>query len=349
MVMKIVLISSGVLPVPPIGYGGLEQVVFDLAVALKDQGHDVTIVGPTESKLPDGIRLIDCGPCNPNAHAWEENAYKIYRPLMDSEEYKNAVWNDHTWGKWAYLSKSENPKINLCSTLHGMLPYHSSPPVGKPSFIGISKDHADRISAGLGIPCRVAYNGIDLSRYKMNGADRSNRILFLSRITPFKGAHTFVDLVSQLGASGDVVGDDTLVEDKSYVEKILLACNANNKIRYWAGVPRDMAVEFFQKAAVYVLPNNPGWEEPFGLTVIEAQACGCPVVVTKSGALPELVDEGKTGFVAKYLQDLPEIMKFDFSRIKPEDCRSQAEKFSRESMAKQYIKLYEELLEKGGW
>lgn len=349
MVKNIVLISSGVLPVPPVGYGGLEQIVYDLAVSLHAKGHRVSVVGPSSSVLPEGIKLIDCGPCHPSAHAWEENAYKIYRLMMDSEEYKDAIWHDHTWRKFAYLAKMENPKLNVCSTLHGMLPYHSSPPVSKPNIIGISKRHADLISAGLGIPVRFAYNGIDLSKYQLATGERNDRHLFLARITPFKGTHAFIDALRQINGEGDVVGDDTLVEDKKYVERILMACNEYTRVRYWGGVPRSMAVEFFQKAKSYVLPCTPGWEEPFGLTVVEAAACGCPVVATASGAIPELIVEGETGFVVKSLQDLAGVLQNGkIGEINPETCRKQAEKFSREAMADRYLVLYDEVL-KGGW
>ena len=342
--MKILLISSGVLTIPPSGYGGLEKVIFDLAVELDQLGHEVSVVGPTGSRFPGNIKLIDCGPCNQNAHVWEEQAYGKYKDSLKDYD----VIHDHSWRKFPYLAKMENPKLNVCATLHGMLPYHSSPPVGKPCFIGISKDHADRISAGLGIPCRVAYNGIDLSKYHMNGSKRNNRYLFLARITPFKGAHTFIDALNQIKGEGDVVGDDTLVEDRNYVERILMACNSNPNIRYWGGVSRAHAIEFFQKSRCYILPNNPGWEEPFGLTVVEAMACGCPVVATKSGAIPELIDEGKTGYVAKSLQDIPGILTGgEVEKIKAEDCRAQAEKFSRTNMALKYVELYEECIAKG--
>lgn len=350
--MRIVLISSGTLPVMPAGYGGLEQVVGDLAIELDKAGHEVSVVAPSSSTVGNfgKIKLIDCGPCDPNAHAWEERAYQKYRPMMDSEEFKDAVIHDHTWGKWVYQAKGQNPKLHICSTLHGMLCYHTPPPVVKPSMIGISKKHADMMSAGLGIPVRFAYNGIDLDKYKCNWGDRNNRYLFLARITPFKGTHVFIDAMNQIKGEGDVIGDDTLVEDKGYVERILMACNSNPALRYWGGVARDMAIEFFQKSKCYVLPCTPGWEEPFGLTVIEAQACGCPVVATASGAIPELIEEGKTGYVAKSLQDIPEILSNGkIGTLNATDCRLQAEKFSRAKMAARYQELYKELIETGGW
>ncbi|HEY6020425.1 MAG TPA: glycosyltransferase family 4 protein, partial [Candidatus Paceibacterota bacterium] len=254
--MKIVLLSSGTLPVPVPGYGGLEQVVADLAISLDKMGHDVSVVAPSESTIGrfGNIKLIDGGPCSPNAHQWEFDAYQKYRPLMDSEEYKDAIWHDHSWRKAVYVAKAENPKLKVCSTLHGMLCYQTPPPVKNPSMIGISKHHADSISAGLGIPVRFVYNGIDLEKYSGGDGKRSDRYLFLARMTPFKGAHVFIDLVKQLGAKGDLVGDDTLVEDKGYVERLLMACNEYPGVRYWGGVPRSMAVDFFRKTKLYILP-----------------------------------------------------------------------------------------------
>lgn len=348
--MKIVLISTGVLPSPPSGYGGLEQVVYDLAVGLKGRGHEVFMVASSESVLPEGIKLIADAPCHPSAHHWEAEAFKKYRPMMDSAEFKDAIWHDHSWTKGAYLGKAQNPKVNVCSTLHGMLCYHTPPPVKKPSMIGISKHHADTISAGLGIPVRYVYNGINLDNYKMGEGERSDRYLFLARMTAFKGAHTFIDLMRQMNAKGDMVGDDTIVEDQGYVQRLLMACNEYAGVRYWGGVSRSMAADFFRKTKLYILPCNKGWEEPFGLTVVESQACGTPVLATRSGAIPELIEQGKTGMVVDSVQDLRAAIETGvFEGIKPDDCRKNAERFSRERMAEGYERCYKEILERGGW
>lgn len=348
--MKIVLISSGVYPVPPVGYGGLEMIVYDLSDCLSQLGHDVYVIAPSESKLAKDVNLIDMGPCNPNAHEWEMKAYEKYAPMLLSGEFRGAVIHDHTWRKFIYLLKSNQPHLHIMSTLHGMLCYQTPPPVGKPSLAGISKRHADLLSAGLGIPVRYAYNGVNLDKYRFNGGNRNDRYLFLARITAFKGTHVFADAVRQIKAKGDIVGDDQMVEDKGYVQRMLVACNDYDGLRYWGGVARDRAVEFFRESKCYVLPCTPGWEEPFGLTVIEAMACGCPVIGTVSGAIPELIEHGKSGYVSASLQDLTKYMRDDMiSAIRAEDCRKRAEEFSREAMAQSYLKLYQEVLENGGW
>jgi glycosyltransferase involved in cell wall biosynthesis len=350
--MKIVLISSGALPVPPQGYGGLEQVVYDLAAELVKE-HEVHVVAPTESKLPTGCNLIDGGPCVPNAAQWEFDVFQKYSGMFSSEEFKDAIWHDHTWRKFIYIAKANLPNLNVMSTLHGMLPYQSPPPVARPSLCGISMHHADSISAGLGIPTRFVYNGIDLQKYTYEpGQGRTDRYLFLARITPFKGTHTFVDVMRSLQLEGDVVGDDQLVEDKDYVARIIQACNDYPKIRYWGGIDRSMVSEMFRKAKAYILPCAQNWSEPFGLTVVESMASGCPVIATSSGAIPELIGSAETGIVVKSTQMLSDVVN-DINKGKivfdPLACRKRAEEFSRERMAEGYLKLYQEVLENGGW
>lgn len=346
--MKILIISSGVIPVFPPSYGGLEEVCGNLAFSLDALGHEVTVVAPSESNINQfgNIKLFDCGPCNPNAHEFEKNAYEKYKGNLSEFD----MVHDHTWRKYVYLAKMENPKLNVISTLHGMLPYRIPPPIPKPCMVGLSKDHADRISAGLGINVKHVYNGINLDKYKFNGKDsRNDRFLFLGRMTAFKGAHVFIDLVKGIKAKGDLVGDDILVEDKAYVERLMDACNEYPDIKYWGGVTREMTSEFFQKAKCYVMPCTPGWEEPFGLTVVEAMASGCPVVATPSGAIPELIEHGKTGYLVNYLADMDKFLYDEYlDRIKAEDCRKRAEMFNKENMTTKYLELYGQVLE-GGW
>ena len=350
--MKIVLISTGVYPVYPRGYSGLEAVVGDLAMALCGRGHDVTVVCPDESTIDEisPVKTIKCGPCTPDARGWEANAFGKYAGILLSPEYQGAVIHDHTWAKGIYMLKRDHPQLHAMSTLHGMLPYQTPPPVAKPSMAGISKHHADSISAGLGIPTRYAYNGINLDKYPFSQSiNRNGRFLFLARMTAFKGAHVFIDLMRSISSCGDLVGDDVNVESQEYVERLKQSCEAYPDVKYHGGVDRERAARFFQESSAYILPCTQGWQEPFGLSVVEAMACGCPVLATRSGAIPELIIEGKTGFVVNTTQDLQDILKSGkLWDIKSEDCRKRAEDFSREKMAESYLTLYEEVLN-GGW
>ena len=347
--MKILLISSGILEVPPLGYGGLEQIVADLAIELDKIGHTVCVVCPNESTIGN-IGNIDawvCGEKNRNAHQWEREAFEKYKNRLIEFD----IIHDHSWTKPSYLAKIDNPKLNVISTLHGMLgpgsPYGSPPPVDKPCFVGISKDHAQSIASFLGIASRFCYNGIDLDKYRFK-QEKSDRYLFLARINPYKAPHVFIDLMKQANKQGDIVGDDILVEDPNYVEKVLMMCNdLQGQIKYWGGATRDRAMEFFQNAKAYIAPLLPPWREPFNLCVIESMACGTPVIGTANGALPELIEHGKSGFVCQTIFDMLQYLN-KVNEIRPEECRQRAEQFSRKRMVDTYLELYNEVI-KGGW
>jgi len=225
--MKIFLLSSGVLAVPPVGYGGLEQVVADLAICLDKMGHEVYVACPNESTIGQtgGIIQINCGPCNPNAREWEAKALSLCAPIL--MDVPDAVIHDNTWTKPIYLLKRDHPELHVMSTLHGMLPYQTPPPVDKPCMAGISQHHAKSMADGLKIETRFVYNGIDLDKYNFQNPEfieRDNRYLFLARMTPFKGAHVFFSLMQMLGLKGDLVGDDQMVENKDYVSQLMQAC-----------------------------------------------------------------------------------------------------------------------------
>jgi len=353
--MKVVLISSGVLPVPVKGYGGLEQIVYDLAICLDKQGHEVFVVAPPESEVANegNIKLLINDPplpaCNSNAHWWEYESYNRYRPLMDSEEFKDAVWHDHSWKKFTYLAKMQNSNLKVCSTLHGMLPYQTPPPIERPCMIGISKSHADQMASGLGIPVKYVYNGIDIDKYFINGNNRNGRFLFLGRITTYKGPHIFIDIMKENGYRGDIVGDDALVEDPAFVDRVLIMCNNYPNVRYWGEMARQRCIEMLQQAKAYISPLLPNWQEPFGLSIIEAMACGTPVIATKNGSIPELIEHGVSGYVVETTHDISKYLTDEaLSKITAENCRKQAEKFSRENMCNNYLALYGKVLE-GGW
>ncbi|MCL6578425.1 MAG: glycosyltransferase, partial [Candidatus Bathyarchaeota archaeon] len=157
--MEILLISSSVFPVFPPTYGGLELVVGNLSIGLRDLGYQVTVASPEGSKLPEGVEWINTGRCgfdNP-----EQEAYKVYKEKLDDF----SVIIDHTWKYWAVQSKIEKPSLKIMHVLHGTRPFGSKPPINKPCFVGVSKFHAQYIKDIYEVDAEYAYNGIDLAQY----------------------------------------------------------------------------------------------------------------------------------------------------------------------------------------
>ncbi|MHA1833691.1 MAG: glycosyltransferase family 4 protein [Candidatus Baldrarchaeia archaeon] len=341
--LKIALISTSVFPVPPKSYGGLERVVYDLAVELIKKGHEVTLFAPKGSKV-DGATIIPT--CNPNRNFLDE--YKAYQVFKDKLKGFDIV-HGHTWFGHEYLVKMKNPEIKVCHTHHGEPAWQTPPPVLYPNLIGISKTHALQLSRHLGVNTRYVYNGIDLNRFKL-GEEKKNYMLFFSRITKFKGAHIAIDIAKRTRIPLIVAGGDTFVDDVKYVHRIMAMCDGG-LIKYLGEVDFKHALRLLQNARLLLFPTL--MNEPFGLVAVEALACGTPVVALNNGAVGEIIENWVNGFVCKDVDEMIEsvitIFNGYYKEMKPEKCRKTVEKFSRENMAENYLKLYKSILDGDEW
>ena len=117
-------------------------------------------------------------------------------------------------------------------------------------------------------------------------------------------------------------------------------------MRYLGRIPHDYKLELLQKARCVVAPLKPPYEEIFGLSMVEAMACGTPFLSTDQGAPREIILHGVTGAVAANLACLEQNLAVAL-KCEPQSCRQQAERFSREAMAEKYLGLYRQMLEEG--
>lgn len=344
--MKICVISSNVLPCLPLadpenGYNGLEQVVWSLSAGLARRGHDVTLVAPIGSKPGPGVSLHGT-----TRGEGEERAYSGYWQRLP--EYQVII--DHSWNKWSYILKIEGrlpaPVLGVVhAPVHTM--YERPPPVLLPCIVAISRDQAAHVSELWGVPARAAYNGLDLSFYKSNGASRGDRHLFLARMSKIKGPHLAVDLARKLRFQLDLVGDDRITGEPELAQRMIAL--ARNNITYHGGVSRTRAVEFFSQAKALIHPAF-DFREPFGLSCVEMQSCGGAVLASDHGALRETIVHGETGFVVKTVEEMEELLRTDAVReIRSEACRANAERFSIEKMVARYEELCVEAIDTGGW
>lgn len=338
--MKICVISTTVIVCPPPGYAGLEQLAWQQADGLAKRGHKVLLVAPNGSKAPDGVELHGTTLMEP-----EMKAYSGYWQRLP--EYDAII--DNSWQKWAYLLKVEGklkaPVLGVChAPIHTM--FQTPPPVQFPCLIAISKDQAEGISQHLGVPARVAYNGIDLDFYKpMPEIQKTDRYLFLARMSTIKGPHIAIDIARQTRIGLDMVGDDTITAEPGYASRIK-ELSVNN-IKYIGPQSRAECVNWFNRNKC-LLHTAKFFREPFGLAPVEAQACGMPVIAFDNGAMRETVKHGVTGFIVKDEKEIVDLIKSDAARsIKPNDCRSWAGQFSVSNMIDSYEKLCKEAIEQG--
>lgn len=342
--MKICVISSTVLPCLPLddpsnGYNGLEQIAWSIASGLARRGHEVLLVAPGNSKPPPGVTLHGT-----TQGESEQAAYSGYWQRLP--EYQAII--DHSWQKWSYILKIEGrleaPILGVMhAPVHTM--YASPPPVLMPCVVAISKDQAAHVSELWGLPARVAHNGIDLDFYRSNSTPRGDRYLFLARMSRIKGPHLAVDLARSLRFKLDLVGDDRITGEPDLAHRMREL--AKNNISYHGGVSRARAVEHFSSAKALLHPAF-AFREPFGLSIVEAQACGAPVIASDYGALREIIRPHETGFICDTIDDMRELVKMDAVRsIKSETCRANAERFSLDAMVRRYEELCTEAIDVG--
>jgi len=352
--MKIMLISSVALKTPPKSYGGLERVWYEHARGLSELGHDVTLVASKESSAPQGVKLIETVPSwdslNPAQQkmyakadrvwngwrAQEEEAYKMYESWIKDYD----VIADASWSKWSYMSK----KDEIVGTCHSIRPYNVKPPREFANLTGVSKGHSRHLSRELHIPVRTIWNSFNVEEFELETV-KSERVLSLNRVMVQKGIHLFLDVVRDLDLPADIAGDDsTLVQDQNYVQMVKERVKQMPKAKYYGLVDDATRIKLLRDAKVLVCLKDAGYEEIFGLSAVEAMACGTPVVAAKSWGFEDIIEPGKSGFLCQDMDQVKDaVSKIMDGRVvlKAEDCRASVEKFARENCVKQLSNVLE--------
>ena len=334
--MKLLLIGTTVFSIPPGGYSGVEYLVYHLAEGLHRKGHQVTVVAPEGSSLSEGIELITTG-----LREDEEKAWARYRGRLEVGEWPIVV--DASWQRWSMLSNAQrDPPLPVVSWFHSdPSVYGSQPPVRYPLWVGLSKSHAEHLATRWRVPVRWCYNGIDLDFYKSDGRPRGDRWLWLARWTPEKGGADLISLAQSLRFQLDMFGDTEIVGGQDYVQRCFSRADGL-LVRVSPGISRAATIEAYSSHKGYLLWLN--WQEPFGLSVVEAMATGCVPIVARRGGPTELIRDGATGFLVDDLEQMGQLIQREAIReIKPEAMRQHVEKHFG---LPQFVDRWETLLQK---
>lgn len=370
--MKIVVINSTVFPtgqggmsLP--GYGGLEVIAWHCAKGLAERGHDVTLVGPIGTQCP-GCEVIQCLPPGMSEEvAWRGCVWKnannedikwpgYWQKIVEiNDKGKEFVCIDHSWSKWVYMLKAER-RIRNCKILGVMhAPIHtminSLPPGEKPCIVCISEDQKNHFEALFSpAKARVAYNGICTQTYRPINTPRSNRFLFLARFSTIKGPHLSIEACKKAGVGLDLIGDTTITNEPDLINRCKQMADGK-QIRIIGNVPRGETVWWYSQAHALLHPNQI-FREPFGLSLVESLAGGCPVIGWNYGSLPEIVRHGETGWLVNSMDELTNIIKTVAGNIPDrirDRCKEWSQRFSLENMVSRYEELCQEAIETGGW
>lgn len=175
------------------------------------------------------------------------------------------------------------------------------------------------------------YNGIDADKFPFS-AKAEDYLLFAGRIVPEKGVKEAIQVAQQTNQRLLIIGP-VYPDQQGYFDQYIKP-NLNDKILYLGYIEQSHLVRYYQKAKAFLMPIQ--WEEPFGLTMVESMACGTPVIALRRGAVPEIIEDGVTGYVVDSLAEMGEaIQKID--QLDRKACREHVKKhFSIEKMVDEY-------------
>jgi glycosyltransferase involved in cell wall biosynthesis len=334
--MKIAMISTPFLPVPPRDYGGTELVVHELVEGLVRRGHQVTLFATGDSHTSGELRsLFPAAQWPPDTLNDLDHVSWAIREVL-GEEFE--VIHAHSAVALALRRIIRHPP--LVYTIHHTREEHLSEfyrNCHDAVFVAISHDQARR---ELPLPrLTVIHHGLDPSKYACT--DRaSDYVCFVSRLAPVKGPQTAIDVSARAGVPIQLAGE-VHPPDQAFAERELTHRLAQPHVKFLGAIGMDVKIPLLRDARALLAPID--WNEPFGLILIEAMLSGCPVVAFPKGSVPELVDVGVTGFIARDENEMAAIIRpgGPLDRFDRERCRLRAiERFSRERMVEEHERLY---------
>jgi glycosyltransferase involved in cell wall biosynthesis len=325
---------------PPSGYGGIEAMVAGLVDGLVARGHEVTLVGAGEDKTA-AQRFHAVFPEPPSSRLGEPLPEVLHAAAAAAlfEQDELDVIHDHTLAGPLLARGRAAPTV---VTAHG-------PVLGEPGDYLVALGPTVDVVAISWAQRRLrpevnwlttVHNGIDVASFPVGKGD-GGYLLFLGRFTPDKGAHLAIDVAQATGRRLVLAGKVNEAAEKAYFLEAV-APRLGRGIEYVGEADAATKRELLGAAEALLFPVC--WEEPFGLVMVEAMACGTPVVALRRGSVPEIVTDGETGFVVDSLDGLVRAVAAVES-LERRRCRSRAELFDNARMVAGYEACYRALVE----
>jgi glycosyltransferase involved in cell wall biosynthesis len=342
--MKIAMIAAPIERIPPTKYGGTERVVSALTEELVRKGHKVTLFASGDSKTSAELSSAFSKPLREAYPSASEIMKRVQTTMLHlgkayARQDEFDIIHDHTsYFGMTYAQSSRTPVV---ATLHGELnPSNVAmyEKLDKSYFVTIS--HAQRKLAQLLKYAATVYNGLQLQHYPF-GSKSKGYLLAVGRFAPEKGIHNAIIVAKKLGKEL-IIAAKLEDQHKEYFEKMIKPF-LNDKIRWVGEVGEKQRNMLMSGALCFLHPLE--WEEPFGLTLIEAMACGTPVVAFNRGSMPEIIKNCKNGYITEGIESMVNAIK-QIGKISRKECRTYAlENFNAKKMAQDYEMVYESILE----
>lgn len=343
--MRVGIICPVWFPVPPEAYGGTERVVALLADGLVDAGHDVTLFASGDSQTRARLESVfQTAPSEWIGHTYWEMQHTI-NAIRRGHEFD--VVHDHT-GMLGLALGGLLP-TPFCHTVHG--PLDGRPGRFYEEIITLAP-RAKMISISMNqrkpkpdLPWIAnCPNALDLSVYPFRRKSGGDYLVFLGRMSPDKGAHRALAVALETELPLKIAAKCREPLEIRYFDEFIRP-HLGESIEYVGEVGHADKVELLMGARALIFPID--WEEPFGLVVIEAMACGTPVVATRRGAVPEIIEHGRTGVIVDSYREMEDPAVLELAdTLDPTVLRREVEeRFSPEHMVADYVAAYEATIE----
>jgi glycosyltransferase involved in cell wall biosynthesis len=325
---------------PPPGYGPWEQIAYNIARGLVARGADVTLFATADSASPGKLVAVVPVGLNDDPALDGELCTELHVAscFARASEF-DLIHNNLDWKPLLYALATSAPPV--VTTIHGF----SSPPILGAYYAGASRSFFCSISDADRDPgleyLATTYNGIDPSEWTYRDTP-GDYLLFLGRFHPEKGAHLAIDVARRAGVRLKLAG---IPHDEAYFAELIAPHVDGDAVQFLGHVQGPARDELAGGALALVhMTTRP---ERFGLTLIEAMACGTPVLGARMGSIPEIVVDGVTGFLCDGVDDAVTAVP-RLPSLSRAACRARVETtFSLDRMVERYIEAYEIALRLG--
>jgi len=327
--------------VPPTHYGGTERIVSYLTEELVAQGHDVTLFASGDSRTkatlvaacPRSLRL-DPACVDQLAH----HVLMLERVMQRADEFDIV----HFHIDYLHFPLSRRQRLTQVTTLHGRLDIPDLVPLYNEfrEMPLVSISNAQRAPLPWVNWQDTVYHGLPVDRYRFR-PETGQYLACLGRISPEKGIDRAIEIAKQVAIPLKIAAKVDRA-DRDYFAQVIEPLLDHPLVEYLGEIGDDRKDEFLGNAYALLFPID--WPEPFGIVMIEAMACGTPVIAYRSGSVPEVMEQGRTGFVVRELDDAIEAVR-RVRYLSRARCREVfEERFTAQRMAHDYLDVYAQLI-----
>lgn len=330
------------IPVPPKEYGGHERLVYMFAKEYHRLGHEITLLVGPGSVFNEGTVITFGNIGYPKSKSEGiKDIFKCWGKLIRIHKQFDLI---HNFGRLAYLLPVLNKPVTKIMTYGREISGNNilrinKLPHKKLVFTGCSKNLISRgATAGQ---WKAVYNAIEFDKYQLvENIPVNAPLVFLGRLEKIKGVHHAIAVAKQTGDNLILAGNiSNLPEERKYWDTEIAPQVDGVQIQYVGALDDEQKNKFLGMSKAMLFPID--WNEPFGMVMVEAMACGTPVIAFSKGSVPEVIDEGITGFIVTTPAEMADAVK-KIKRLDRSGCRQKAySRFDVSKVAAEYLSLVE--------